>query len=62
MDNSNLPDNCQGSDPNFPWNEPEEFFCPWCDCGTSMQGDQLHCDNINCDYVEEPDEYEPEDY
>ena len=54
----NLPDNCQGNDPSFPWNEPDEFFCPECDCATSMIGDELHCDNINCDYVESPDEYD----
>ena len=54
----NLPDNMQGNDPSYPWNEPEEFFCPDCGGTTSMQGQELHCDNDECDYVESPDEYD----
>jgi len=28
--NNNLPDNCQGDDPSFPWNEPEqEVYICW---------------------------------
>ena len=54
----NLPDNCQGSDPSFPWNEPEECSCPWCQSTVSMFGDELRCDNEECDYIESPDEYD----
>lgn len=60
MDNSNLPDNCQGNDPRFPWNEPEELICPNCNDTLSMDDEELHCDNSECDYVEildEPEEY-----
>lgn len=58
MSNDNLPDNCKGNDPSYPWNEPEEIFCQKCGATTSMQGEALHCDNEDCDWFETPDEYD----
>lgn len=54
----NLPDNCQGNDPSYPWNEPEEIFCPNCGGETSMIGDELHCNDEGCGYSEEQADYE----
>jgi hypothetical protein len=62
MKDLNLPDNCQGNNPDFPWNEPEDPICPDCGDGMTMVLDELHCDNEDCDYFEAPPEHEPEDY
>lgn len=41
MKDDNLPDDCQGSDPRFPWNEPEqEVYVCW-HCGEECREDEL---------------------
>jgi hypothetical protein len=50
--NDNLPDDCQGNDPCFPWNEPEQAECPICGSGMTHDSDgDLQCDDIECGHL-----------
>lgn len=60
MKDDNLPDNCQGDDPSFPWNEPDEYFCPECESETEVINGTLVCLNDECDHMEEHEEYDEE--
>ena len=51
----NLPDNCQGNNPDFPWNQ-EDLTCNGCGNAAHMEGDSVICES--CDYVEYPPEYD----
>lgn len=54
---NNYPDDCQGNNPNFPWNEQEEPECKVCNSSMTCEDGDLVCDNEDCTYVEyAPDE------
>jgi len=56
MKDLNLPDNCQGNNPDFPWNQ-DDLTCNGCGNGNvHVEGDAMYCDD--CEYVE----YPPEEY
>jgi len=50
---SNLPDNCQGNDLSFPWNEEDPIECTLCHGGMTQDddGDYICDDSENCEGV-----------
>lgn len=44
---SNLPDDCQGNNPNFPWNQEDEPTC--LECGSDIiDNSDKYCTDIKC--------------
>lgn len=58
MTDDNLPMNCQGNDPSYPWNQEDDYMCPECGDSTEVVNGTLICLNDDCDHIEEPDDYE----
>lgn len=54
MYHNNLPMDCQGNNPNLPWNEPEQAECPKCNSSMTDDEGDLVCDDEFgewCDHV-----------
>jgi len=54
---SNYPDNCQGNNSDYPWNQEDAPECPEIDCGAHLI---IHCNDKDltdiecseCDYTQ----------